>query len=112
MKKFNGWKKILAFTFALALVAAPLTANSQSLLKGGSSIVAAAAETAEEPAAVPDTIERDGITYFNVNSQNFNSTKKFFLDMFNTKREISDYATDYLGRTYCVATKNISLGEQ
>ncbi len=29
MKRIKGWKKGLAFTFSLALVAAPLTANAQ-----------------------------------------------------------------------------------
>ncbi len=102
MKLFKGWKKVLAFTFALTLVAVPLTANSHGFVKGSTPVVASAAETAEEPAAVPDTIERDGVTYFNVNSQNFNSTKKFFLDMFNTKREIN------VGYHHL----NVSIGDQ
>ena len=48
MKLFKGWKKVLAFTFALTLVAVPLTANSHGFVKGSTPVVASAAETANK----------------------------------------------------------------
>ena len=74
MKKHNVWKKVLAYTFALALAAAPLT-SAPDFASKGAVLTAGAAEAAEEPAAVPDEIVRDGITYYNVNSPNFNVNK-------------------------------------
>ena len=45
------------------------------------------AETAraKEPPNISDTYEIDGITYYNVNSPNFNSDKRFFVDLISAK---------------------------
>ena len=40
---------------------------------------------AKTPKAIADTYTFDGITYYNVNSQNFNSDKKFYVDVISTK---------------------------
>ena len=51
MKRIKGWKKGLAFTFSLALVAAPLTANAQ-VFSGGKLLSASAAEEVSENDAI------------------------------------------------------------
>ena len=40
---------------------------------------------AKTPKAIADTYTMDGITYYNVNSQNFNSDKKFYVDVISAK---------------------------
>ena len=46
---------------------------------------AAPALAAATPPAIDDTYTIDGVTYYNVNSQNFDSNKKFYEDVFNAK---------------------------
>ncbi|MBQ3456364.1 MAG: hypothetical protein IJG36_08000, partial [Synergistaceae bacterium] len=43
------------------------------------------AYAAATPKALADTYTMDGITYYNVNSQNFNSDKKFYVDVISAK---------------------------
>jgi hypothetical protein len=50
MKRIKGWKKGLAFTFSLALVAAPLTANAQAFSSGKLLSASAAEEVSENDA--------------------------------------------------------------
>ena len=38
-----------------------------------------------EPKPIADTYTMDGITYYNINSQNFNSDKRFYVDVVSTK---------------------------
>lgn len=43
------------------------------------------ANAAADPPAISDTYEIDGVTYYNVNSKNFDSDKKFYEDVFAAK---------------------------
>ena len=43
------------------------------------------AYAAATPKALADTYTMDGITYYNVNSQNFNSDKRFYVDVISAK---------------------------
>ena len=63
-KKF--YALLLASFLALAFAAAPALA-------------------AATPPAIDDTYTIDGVTYYNVNSANFDSSKKFYEDVFNAK---------------------------
>lgn len=47
--------------------------------------LAAPAYPAETPKSVASTYTIDGITYYNVNSQNFNSDKRFYVDVISKK---------------------------
>lgn len=47
--------------------------------------LAAPAYPAETPKSIADTYTIDGITYYNINSQNFNSDKRFYVDVVSTK---------------------------
>ena len=47
--------------------------------------LAAPAYPAETPKSIASTYTIDGITYYNVNSQNFNSDKKFYVDVISAK---------------------------
>ena len=47
--------------------------------------LAAPAYPAETPKSVASTYTIDGITYYNVNSSNFNSDKRFYVDVVSTK---------------------------
>ena len=40
---------------------------------------------AKTPKAIADTYTFDGITYYNVNSSNFNSDKRFYVDVVSAK---------------------------
>lgn len=48
-------------------------------------LAAGPALAAATPPAIADTYEIDGVTYYNVNSANFDSSKKFYEDVFNAK---------------------------
>ncbi len=58
-------------------------ALSAGILLTGFAGTALAAE--KTPLAIDDTYTIDGVTYYNVNSQNFDSSKKFYEDVFNAK---------------------------
>ncbi|MBQ7216383.1 MAG: hypothetical protein IJS39_10425 [Synergistaceae bacterium] len=45
------------------------------------------AYAAATPKAIADTYTIDGITYYNVNSQNFNSDKRFYVDVISAKHK-------------------------
>ncbi|MBR0256675.1 MAG: hypothetical protein IJQ58_02975, partial [Synergistaceae bacterium] len=40
---------------------------------------------AKEPPDISDTYEIDGLTYYNAKSTNFNSDKRFFVDLISAK---------------------------
>ena len=58
-------------------------ALSAGILLTGFAGTALAAE--KTPPAIDDTYTIDGVTYYNVNSANFDSSKKFYEDVFNAK---------------------------
>ena len=47
--------------------------------------LAAPAYPAASPKSIASTYTIDGITYYNINSSNFNSDKKFYVDVISTK---------------------------
>lgn len=63
--------------------------------------------TTPEPKSIADTYTLDGITYYNINSQNFNSDKKFYVDVVSTKH--SALGDRSLGDLWLMAA--IGLGE-
>ena len=61
------------------------TLLTATLLMLATATAGLAADTTPPPIADTSTI--DGVTYYNVNSQNFDSSKKFYEDVFNAKHD-------------------------
>ena len=64
---------------------------------------------AQEPPDIEDTYTIDGVTYYNVNSANFNSYKKFYEDVFR-KRHSSLYDLS-MGDMWMLTALGVAMGE-
>ena len=70
--------------------------------------LAAPAYPAETPKSVASTYTIDGITYYNVNSSNFNSDKRFYVDVVSAKH--SALGDRSLGELWLMAAAGLGTG--
>ena len=86
----KSFKRTAAFVLALTLIAAPVTTNARGIMSGGTAITASAA--AAEPTD-PETFVYDGVTYYNVHANDYNSDIALYTDMLFTKsNELGGYS--------------------
>ena len=65
---------------------------------------------AQEPPAIEDTYTIDGVTYYNINSANFDSPKKFYEDVFKAKH--SSLGDRSLAELWMLTAVGVERGER